>query len=387
MSEGITEIVLTRQDLYDKVWLKPVSELAKELQISDVAIGKICKKLNVPKPPVGYWQKLKFGYGMKITPLPPVVKGGETEVTVSLFKNQPTSGWLSERVSEQIANEKRPENRIVVSKTLRDPHQFIVETRKFLEGQKEGRYNRLEIPRDSTCLSIQVSANLIARSLRIMDALIKAMESRGYKVEVTKEWLPLTKVIIGETKVQVRLLEKVRREENEGSEEEKRSWRFERYKYISTGILSFEVEEYWADRCQKKWSDAPDALLEDQLNEVVVGLYTIAEAVRLKKIEREKEDQQRKDEQLRREKAEQEKKAEEERLKTLERQFELWMRSNNLKTFIAECEKSLIDRHGSLAPGSPEAQWLQWARKHADNLDPIRNGFLEEAIQFRKKLL
>lgn len=39
------------------VWEKPTSQLSKDLGVSDVAIGKFCKKHNINKPPRGYWAK------------------------------------------------------------------------------------------------------------------------------------------------------------------------------------------------------------------------------------------------------------------------------------------------------------------------------------------
>ncbi len=45
--------------LYEEVWAKPVVDVAVQYGVSDVAIHKICKSLNVPVPPRGYWAKLK----------------------------------------------------------------------------------------------------------------------------------------------------------------------------------------------------------------------------------------------------------------------------------------------------------------------------------------
>lgn len=49
---------LTRKALYDLVWSKPRTTLAKEMGVSDVWIGKQCKAMNVPAPPPGYWANL-----------------------------------------------------------------------------------------------------------------------------------------------------------------------------------------------------------------------------------------------------------------------------------------------------------------------------------------
>jgi hypothetical protein len=67
-----------REKLYDEVWAKPVVEVAVQYGVSDVAIHKICKSLNVPVPPRGYWSKLRAGEKLKKTPLP--VTNGITEI-------------------------------------------------------------------------------------------------------------------------------------------------------------------------------------------------------------------------------------------------------------------------------------------------------------------
>jgi len=43
-------ITLPRSELYDLVWSKPVTEVARELGISDVALAKRCRALNIPLP-------------------------------------------------------------------------------------------------------------------------------------------------------------------------------------------------------------------------------------------------------------------------------------------------------------------------------------------------
>ena len=52
---------LTRRKLYDLVWSKPRTTLAREMGVSDVWIGKQCRALNVPAPPPGYWASLAAG--------------------------------------------------------------------------------------------------------------------------------------------------------------------------------------------------------------------------------------------------------------------------------------------------------------------------------------
>lgn len=47
----------TKEALEQMVWEKPTSQIAKDFNVSDTAIAKLCKKLGVEKPGRGYWAK------------------------------------------------------------------------------------------------------------------------------------------------------------------------------------------------------------------------------------------------------------------------------------------------------------------------------------------
>lgn len=61
---------LTRQQLYDLLWTKPTRDVAKELGVSDVWIGKVCRRAGIPKPSPGYWQQLASGKAVRKVRLP-----------------------------------------------------------------------------------------------------------------------------------------------------------------------------------------------------------------------------------------------------------------------------------------------------------------------------
>ena len=62
-----------REELYEKVWQRPVQRLAKEFGISDVGLAKVCRKLFVPLPGRGYWARKAAGQKVGPRPaLPPV---------------------------------------------------------------------------------------------------------------------------------------------------------------------------------------------------------------------------------------------------------------------------------------------------------------------------
>jgi hypothetical protein len=50
-----------REVIYQRIWSEPIQRVAKSYNISDVALGKICTKLRIPRPGRGYWAKKTAG--------------------------------------------------------------------------------------------------------------------------------------------------------------------------------------------------------------------------------------------------------------------------------------------------------------------------------------
>lgn len=51
-----SKIIWPDKEYFEKeLWLRPTISIAKELGVSDVAVGKHIKQLNLTKPPRGYW--------------------------------------------------------------------------------------------------------------------------------------------------------------------------------------------------------------------------------------------------------------------------------------------------------------------------------------------
>lgn len=86
----------TREEFYELVWTKPMTHLAKEFGLSDVALHKICRKHQIPNPPLGWWAKHAAGQKVKRTPLPKL--GAEVSGTVVI------AGGESRQEPEDIAS-------------------------------------------------------------------------------------------------------------------------------------------------------------------------------------------------------------------------------------------------------------------------------------------
>ena len=99
--------VITRQELYELIWSKPMTKVAKDFDVSDVWISKVCKQADIPRPPVGYWQKLEAGKKTEKKPLPPTKLLGSDSIHIKT-KGQ---NWYESRETpsdEDIVNAPEP---------------------------------------------------------------------------------------------------------------------------------------------------------------------------------------------------------------------------------------------------------------------------------------
>lgn len=62
---------MKRSELYALVWQTPLRHLGPNLGLSDVGLSKLCRRYNIPVPPVGYWTRLAAGKICTQTALPP----------------------------------------------------------------------------------------------------------------------------------------------------------------------------------------------------------------------------------------------------------------------------------------------------------------------------
>lgn len=70
----------SQQELFLLVWEKPSRDIARDLEISLVALGRLCKQLQVPIPPKEYWAKINASKHPRKSILKEIIEnGGEKE--------------------------------------------------------------------------------------------------------------------------------------------------------------------------------------------------------------------------------------------------------------------------------------------------------------------
>ena len=294
---GYETVTYKRKELYEQAWSEPMIKLAPKYGLSDNGLRKICKKLNIPLPPQGYWIKLQYG---KADPRPALPPAQENEDTVERWigRDMPELDEAEKTKFQKLIDfEKNAKNLIRVSAVLRNPHPYIQQTREVLKNAKKDEYGRLWKWR-AKYLDISVSPKELGRALRIMDALIKALERRNFKVTIDENVYrnqDETYVTILGEKIRFRIQEPSNKRDREPTAQEKKDgYRgYPRFEFFPSGKLSLMINEY--TRGRKTCEDGKKQRLENCLNDFVIALIRVAEKDRARRLEREREERERRE--------------------------------------------------------------------------------------------
>lgn len=363
--DGTTPITISRQELYVRVWTTPMSKLCREFGMSDVGLAKVCKAHEIPYPPRGYWAKVQSGIPAS---KPKLRAASDPELNeIHLWRRpMPEPDAATRQAAEAgTAAERQPENRIDVADVLVDPHALVERTVRSLSSAKPGPDGRVR-PRAARCLDVEVSPTQVDRAGRLLDALVKALEARGYPVSVGDEERSKTWVNVLGEKVSLRLEEGLDHRERVESFFDRRH----QYDSVPNGKLVLRIDDTLGAGCRRQWSDGKK-LLEGLLNSVVAGMVKAAEtsiAVREENARRERERQA---EERRRRDAEERQRHEAARVQDFNEKLVAWERAERIRAFVAAVRTDAIRRGVSIEPGGELDRWLAWALHRAERIDPV----------------
>lgn len=280
---------LTRKELYDLVWSKPIMKLAEDFGISDRGLGKICARYRVPVPPRGYWAKVAAGKKVKQTRFHEVSDPALNRIEIS-----PSTCNLPDETKTILRDAKRKREQ---SKTLSKPISFhqVEKPHPVLIGianrlrQKNLPQRVAQTPFVEYRGGIVVQEQQAERVISFLDKLVRALDDKDLIVTPKKDNI---EVATTADTVKFTLREKTRREEYKPTDAEMRAWEAEErrreqhlgrrfirswdkpwpeFKSVFTGRLVFVIDG-WFDGMRRTWADGKTQTIESNFDRIVVGL-------------------------------------------------------------------------------------------------------------------
>jgi len=361
-----------RDSLYQEVWATPMAKLAKKYGISDVGLAKICRKLAIPVPGRGYWAKQEAG--QKVEPLPlPVLK---EEIRLPIPVPQPPAPKLSDFATQPelaLLEQLEGVDGEVALKRGDLSHPLIIQARAVL-GKARADDRKILWAHESY-LDIRVSKERLDRALRIMAGIISIVEDAGFRISVeTRDRKHVTVAKLYGEEIRFGLVEKIDRIElsappKGGVLERVLTFAGKPVALEPSGRLSITVWSYYgSDR--KKWTDGKSSL-EQQLSKIVAGLMRLALADRADTERRAAQERERR--RIAEEEARVERlvRAEESKVRALVEAAADWSHAEQIRALVSATREAAIRNGESVESGSRLADWITWAERQADRMDPL----------------
>lgn len=379
---------LKRDELYKQVWDTPMRVLAKQYGVSDVALAKVCKALGVPRPGRGYWKRKAAGNPVKQVPLPPPQPGMPLERRLSWWNDPICDQGIGEEVQALLDRESDPGMTIVVPDELRRPHPLVRESAGNLRKHSK---NHLAARLERACLDIRVTRATLDRALLVCDTLIKALEKRGFRVEVMAPVPPTgdhygpasqgkpsgTGVHILESFVEFRIEEIHDVVWPDGRPPRPRPfdpsapWNYTprpEPRREPSGRLALVIDRHWLVTTRGSWRDGKRQKVENCLNAVVVQMVRVAVRERLDRLEKERLAREREREAARREAAERRRRQEQAWIADITQRVSAWHQGIEILKFVDHFEDA--GRNDSLDPAHQDqrSEWTRSTRAYAIRL-------------------
>jgi hypothetical protein len=307
--------VFSRAEFYELVWSKPMTHLAKEFALSDVALHKICRKHDIPNPPLGWWAKKAAGKKVTKTPLPKAKEGVSDRIVIAggELRNEPeTVATVREQARVRACSTPIEQAR---------SHPIVERTTARLRKAKPGPTGLVSV--DTTGLiKCEVAPSSVERLDTVLNGIAAAAAQQGFGLGGEGG---AVRFVGQEESVGFSVVEIVKRVKHELTEKEvveeqkwrvkqerrrlKNDWRsdyfsrprFPEWDYLPTGQLSFEFEHVYVgsgSSPRRSFRDAKVQRLENMASDIAVGLAVLAATKKAERLRRE-EDQRRAEEQRR----------------------------------------------------------------------------------------
>lgn len=364
-----------RDSLYEEVWATPMAKLAKKYGISDVGLAKVCRKLAIPLPGRGYWAKKDAGQEVQRLQLPTLKE--------PIRLSKPTPKPVARKIEEYTTADERAQ---VAKATDRDAqlilergrmsHPLVVQAREILGRSNRDRHDLLST--DEPCLDVSVSKAVLPRALRLVAALITALEAEGFKITVKHGRKEKTTAMLYNQEIGFTIVEKIDHiplasPPKGGVLQRVLTYAGTPHEQKPSGRLGLQIWKPW-NVIPKSWNDGKTRTLEDLLPGIVAAFLRMALAGK-------SADEKRASDAAAAQRAAEERAhraelihREEQRVRTLYRAADDLARAERIRHLVAAATEAATEEGHPIDPGTAFGDWLAWALQQADRVDPLKGS-------------
>ena len=148
---------------------------------------------------------------------------------------------------------------------------------------------------------------------------------------------------------------------------------YNQYDYIPTGALQFELDgSSYRNEYQMRWKDTKKRKLENQMNEIMKGLYAAAAWHYERHAQAKKREVEWAAEKAKRQEEARIARIEAHRVTLFERGNEQYSKYLELRRYLEAVRIEALNRGGTVDQDCEIGKWLSWAEQHLESLNPLK---------------
>lgn len=284
-STGQDVHTISREELYEQVWARPMTKVAADYGVTSTALKKTCDRHKIPTPDRGYWAKLE--HGKPVRKRPPLSKLTDTK-----FDRVHINGGPSESLSEEVkkaGTEVRerlqsmnlpevPAAAAPADSDLKEPSILSATRRAISKGRPDAQ--GLKSSQGRGIVHLKVAPNSVDRVLQLLTRLFALAETEGYRPKISDNGLDLATEDVA---IAFGVEERPRKTPHEPTaaelkrKENNLRWGFSRaawpqYDYSPSGRLAVVIHTNSWSGLRRSYSDGKTQSVEAMLPEIIAGL-------------------------------------------------------------------------------------------------------------------
>ncbi|KAB2735798.1 hypothetical protein [Brucella anthropi] len=273
---------VSREELYEQVWSKPMTKVAADYGVTGTALKKTCNRHQIPTPERGYWAKLEHGKRVNKEVLPSLTESNLATVRIlgSSEKHLPPFVREAKEKARDRLGKHLAANPLYASEpmlSIVEPPSLAATRRTILKARPDDQ--GFAAARSKGVVPLKIAPASIERGIRVLSQLFALAKTQGHLPKATEDGLVL---IVENEAVAFGLEEQSEKTLHQPTpaelkrRDERMRWGYTtdpwpKYDHVLSGRLAIVVHANPYSGLRRTYSDGKTQALESMLPDILAG--------------------------------------------------------------------------------------------------------------------
>lgn len=383
---------VSREDLYEQVWSKPMTKVSADYGVTGTALKKTCDRHHIPTPERGYWAKLEYGKRVNKEALPPLAEPNLALVRIAGSSEQhlsPSVREAKEKARDRLGKHAAANPPLVAASeqtpSIVEPPSLAATRRAISKARPDDQ--GFAIVRSRGVVPLKIAPASVERGIRILSQLFALAETQGHLPKATEDGLVL---VVENESIAFGLEEQAEKTLHQPTpaelkrRDERVRWGYTtdpwpKYDQLPSGRLAIVIHANPYSGLRRTYSDGRAQALERMLPDILAGFVGHAAFISERRRQNEEQQRRHRDAEARRRREEAFDSREKRRMEFVDAVHEQLTHRDKLTAVLTHLENATFEDGARV---SAMATWIRQRLKQIDAL--VSPHFLDVSARSSK---